>query len=919
MVIEMNELVKTSKTFKVLYVEDNKKARESTLLMFDNFFEDITVAVNGYEGLEKFKQNKELKKELQFNIIISDINMPKMNGIDMIKEIRDIDSMIDIIIMSAYSDKSYLAEAIKLNLVGYLYKPIEFDEFINILSKAIISIKRKHQHTQRIDVMEQQNINSEYLLNLYGDNVIASMTDLKGIITFASNAYEDISGYTREELLGLPHNIVRHPDMPKAAFKDLWETIKSGKIWEGDVINLKKDGGYYWVKATITPQRDKDGNTIAYASIREDITMKKEIEILHSQVTNMLDNIDEGFLIFDKDLKINKSYSKKCLEILNQEDIAGKNISEVLFSNDIKVKEIFDYGYSELLNTNDCLSKDLFLTLLPVEHKDKNIFSIKYKILENDECLVLLSDITLQKKLEETILHEQQMQKMIIAIATHQDEAIQLGESYNKFLNIMEDYVNNDSNEDRNSAKLKRDLHTFKGLFAQHEMLYTTKAIHKVESIIENPIYCNKQLISKLKQKLERAFKNDLKVISDILGKKFLSSHSYITVEKDQIKSVSSKTRKIIESNRYNKEDLLDLLEEIDQMNDVPFYNMINIYTKTVANISTSIGKDMYPLEIIGDKKLLVSDSFKNFTDSLIHVFRNAMVHGIEFAEERIALDKDQYGKILCSYELVDENIILEISDDGRGIDPLKIIEKAIDQKLIDQEQALQLEEHELLQLIFTTGFTTSEDLNQLSGRGVGLESVKYELSQFNGTIEIENTLGSGLKFIFTIPYKKVGQKDIESTSSDVSVLLDSISSTTKSFLLNDLGIELIDISSSKDIHLDKYFATVKFSGDIEVFCIVTISDELIDSIFSAFVAAEVSDKEKQEMIITLPDEIVNTVAGLAISKFPEKYKNLVMSEPIELDMNIIKALVENNLSETKKIQTVNGSLACTIIIINKD
>ena len=77
-------------------------------------------------------------------------------------------------------------------------------------------------------------------------------TDLDGIITYASQAYESISGYTKEELIGKPHSIVRHPDMPTSAFKNLWNTIKDGQTWNGEVKNLKKDGSFYWVDATIS-------------------------------------------------------------------------------------------------------------------------------------------------------------------------------------------------------------------------------------------------------------------------------------------------------------------------------------------------------------------------------------------------------------------------------------------------------------------------------------------------------------------------------------------------------------------------------------------------------------------------------------------------------------------------------------------
>ena len=83
---------------------------------------------------------------------------------------------------------------------------------------------------------------------LFQGRVIVSETNLKGIITYANRKFCEISGYDKDELIGQPHNMIRHPDMPKEAFQKMWETIKSGQIWHGLVKNLRKDGQYYQVK-----------------------------------------------------------------------------------------------------------------------------------------------------------------------------------------------------------------------------------------------------------------------------------------------------------------------------------------------------------------------------------------------------------------------------------------------------------------------------------------------------------------------------------------------------------------------------------------------------------------------------------------------------------------------------------------------
>lgn len=108
------------------------------------------------------------------------------------------------------------------------------------------------------------------------DTIIVSQTDEKGIVIFANADFCKIAGYDLDELVGKQHNVVRHQDMPKWAFEDLWKTIKAGKIWKGIVKNKTKNGGFYWVNATVFPSRDVDG-TIRYISVRVKPT-QEEIE-----------------------------------------------------------------------------------------------------------------------------------------------------------------------------------------------------------------------------------------------------------------------------------------------------------------------------------------------------------------------------------------------------------------------------------------------------------------------------------------------------------------------------------------------------------------------------------------------------------------------------------------------------------------
>lgn len=110
---------------------------------------------------------------------------------------------------------------------------------------------------------------------------LVSETDSKGIIKFANEEFCNVAGYSLEELINQPHNMVRHKDMPKAAFEDLWKTVKSGNVWQGYVKNATKQGGFYWVFATVYPYKDANKND-CYISCRrkpsrEDIQKVEEL------------------------------------------------------------------------------------------------------------------------------------------------------------------------------------------------------------------------------------------------------------------------------------------------------------------------------------------------------------------------------------------------------------------------------------------------------------------------------------------------------------------------------------------------------------------------------------------------------------------------------------------------------------------
>jgi aerotaxis receptor len=118
-------------------------------------------------------------------------------------------------------------------------------------------------------------IDEEYI---YEGNVIISQTDLNGTIVYANKMFCEISGYKAEELVGKPHSIVRHQDMPKAIFAKMWQTIQSEQMWNGLIKNLRKDGLYYWVDTEIIPVRNDDNKVTGYIAVRKPASRKNILE-----------------------------------------------------------------------------------------------------------------------------------------------------------------------------------------------------------------------------------------------------------------------------------------------------------------------------------------------------------------------------------------------------------------------------------------------------------------------------------------------------------------------------------------------------------------------------------------------------------------------------------------------------------------
>ena len=258
------------KPYRVLLIDDEKDILDyygsslqdegMEVLSFTNPFE-------AYQSIEHFKPE----------LIVLDLYMPECSGFDLAKVIRQDDEQanIPIVFLSSELDVGIQLSAMGLGGDDFLMKPVDADYFIQAVtakvkrSRRINNLKEKYRDASR---------ESEYRLITLDQHAIISMTDTTGVITFANEHFANISGYSEEELIGKNHSILKSGKHTIDFYEDMWITISSGKIWSGQICNRKKDGGEYWVEATIVPFMDENGLPYKYVSVRTDITEVKRSE-----------------------------------------------------------------------------------------------------------------------------------------------------------------------------------------------------------------------------------------------------------------------------------------------------------------------------------------------------------------------------------------------------------------------------------------------------------------------------------------------------------------------------------------------------------------------------------------------------------------------------------------------------------------
>ena len=293
---------------------------------------------------------------------------------------------------------------------------------------------------------------------------------------------------------------------------------------------------------------------------------------------------------------------------------------------------------------------------------------------------------------------------------------------------------------------------------------------------------------------IEKNFNKDSQIYNEELLENFKNKNHTESVFARQsdlvvgIEKLSIQNRNI----QKNVEDLEVLSSRLQSgaMNFrmVPISTLFNRFPAQVRDIARQIGKRV-DLKISGNETELDKILINQLSDPLLHLIRNSIDHGIEEPQKRIEMNKEEVGKINLRAYYMGSNAVIEIEDDGKGIDSNVILKKALDKGLISESQKASLSEKEILDLIFEPGFSSAEFVTELSGRGVGMDVVKTSISRMQGSIKLQSTVNSGTLVTLRLPL----------TLAVVGIIL--VSENGYEFAFPILNVdEIIRINLTKDV-----------------------------------------------------------------------------------------------------------------------
>ena len=635
-----------------------------------------------------------------------------------------------------------------------------------------------------------------------------------------------------------------------------------------------------------------------YTTHLGDVVQQKTLALEESleSIKSILDNVEQGFLYFESDMIIGPNYSQKCLDFFS-DDIAYEPIHEALFEGNLEEQEEFIEKVQIIFDSPSPFKKELLLSLLSFDRRinDHNLrIDFKWGSLQDkDICIVIIRDITKEVTIKEKADEEKNLLKTIISFI--RDKSL-----FNDSINEFNYFFDKEATEILNQPKPLTErideifikIHTLKGIFSQLEIKSLQRKLHSIEDVLFNyskhHISDEQKVIQELKELLDPRPLTQIVDLTIEKIKKYLGNYQAFLKNGVWITEQQFAYFKLQITNRCSPQDIRAITEELKRLRNVDIKTILEHIPKYVMKLAQNEDKLIHAFDITGKNILVNPDEFKRITQTITHIFRNAIYHGIESPDERSELNKEEYGNITCNINLIGNEIIITIRDDGKGLDIEKIKKKAKSLNLYKEDMTTK----DIMNLIFHSGFSTFDKVESLAGRGMGLSAIKQEVESIEGRIEVDSKINQGTEFTLFLPLPDY--QTIEDISSDI-ILENYIASVSQ--LLETHFNQKVDISSSEfkafenSVDTNNTLCVLQLNGPYKFDLGLEMDPALLSKYRELWPYLDPLDPLTNSHILF---EILNTSVGEVLQRF--EYDDLVF--------NIIDTFTVKGPSKLYKTQT---------------
>lgn len=483
-----------------------------------------------------------------------------------------------------------------------------------------------------------------------------------------------------------------------------------------------------------------------------------------AEIETLLDNLGQGFMVIDRSGVVRPGSTRAAAEFFGVNP-TGRHFSEVLRQNEAEAHDLREwlevcFGNQADFGSMATLGPESFEKEPPryVHLNYKPIFSTEFSV---DKIICIAEDKTKEKQLARNALEKQEFAGFVVTVIKDKVGFVDYINGTFKHLNSVKQMLD--------SAKIVKDLdideifrhfHTLKGEAAYYHVLPMKEALHTAEtkladisaSISDATLDSCKSELLRTCGELRETFGRFLSENKDIIGETSDSA--------DRLRSVPESTlyrigREIESSLGKDSTLLKDYVEKVIlEPADVPLLK----FSSLVSNLARQLSKRVH-YSVHNDGVYIPMIRFGPLVSSMVHVFRNAVDHGIELPEERVGANKADTGAITVR---ISENregeggrIRFAITDDGRGINHEELLRKALEREIVSQDQALKMARNDVLQLVFAPGLSTSEQVTDVSGRGIGMDAIKNEAQKLGGRAWVDSEIGKSTTVYIEVPVQE--------------------------------------------------------------------------------------------------------------------------------------------------------------------